>query len=66
VFGRGSQEADSALLAEFAGTNVEVETLGLLSAEDVSRTLARANVMLFVRGQNSSRRGSAIAGNACG
>jgi glycosyltransferase involved in cell wall biosynthesis len=66
VLGRGTQEADSALRAEFAGTNVEVKTLGLLSAEDVSRTLARANVMLFVRGQISSRRGSAIAGIACG
>jgi len=66
VFGRGSREADSALQREFAGTQVEVETLGLLSAEDVSRTLARADVLLFVRGQISSRRGSAIAGIACG
>ena len=66
VFGRGSREADSALQREFAGTSVEVETLGLLSAEDVSRILARADVLLFVRGQISSRRGSAIAGIACG
>jgi hypothetical protein len=66
VAGRGSQEAASALLAEFAGVSVGVETLGLLSAEDMSRTLANSDVMLFVRGQISSRRGSAIAGIACG
>ena len=66
VFGRGSREAESALRKEFAGADVEVETLGLLSPDDVSRTLVRADVMLFVRGQISSRRGSAIAGIACG
>jgi glycosyltransferase involved in cell wall biosynthesis len=66
VFGRGSREADSALRKEFAGTGIEVQTLGLLSPQDVSRILSRADVMLFVRGQISSRRGSAIAGIACG
>lgn len=66
VFGTGSQEADSALRAEFAGTGVDVEVLGLLSPDNVSRTLARADVMLFVRGQISTRRSSAIAGIACG
>jgi hypothetical protein len=66
VAGRGSQEADSALRAEFAGTDVEVEILGLLSAEELSRKLAGADVLLFVRGQISSRRGSALAGIACG
>ena len=66
VFGRGSREAESTLRTEFAGADVEVETLGLLSPDEVSRTLARADVMLFVRGQISSRRGSAIAGIACG
>jgi glycosyltransferase involved in cell wall biosynthesis len=66
VFGRGSQEAESALRAEFAGTGLNVETLGLLSPEDVTQVLARADVLLFVRGSISSRRGSAIAGIACG
>ncbi len=66
VFGRGSREAASFLRTEFAGSHVEVETLGLLSAQDVSRTLARADVLLFVRGHISSRRGSAIAAIACG
>jgi glycosyltransferase involved in cell wall biosynthesis len=66
VLGRGSREADAALRSELAGTDVEVETLGLLSPEEVSRTLARTDVMLFVRSEISSRRGSAIAGIAAG
>ncbi len=66
VLGRGSCEADSALRAEFIGTDIGVETLGLLSPKDVSCTLARADALLFVRGHISSRRGSAIAGIACG
>jgi glycosyltransferase involved in cell wall biosynthesis len=66
VFGRGSREAESALRRELAGVNVEIETLGLVSPEQVTATLARADVLLFVRGQISSRRGSAIAGIACG
>jgi glycosyltransferase involved in cell wall biosynthesis len=66
VAGRGSQEAEAALRAEFAGTSVQLDTLGLLPAEDMSRTLAESDVLLFVRGQISSRRGSAIAGIACG
>jgi len=66
VFGTGAREADAALRTEFAGTGVDMEMLGLLSPEDVSRNLARADVMLFVRGQISSRRGSAMAGIASG
>jgi glycosyltransferase involved in cell wall biosynthesis len=66
VMGRGSMEAGAALRAEFSGTGVELEILGLLSAEEMTKALARADVQLFVRGQISSRRGSAIAGIACG
>jgi glycosyltransferase involved in cell wall biosynthesis len=66
VFGRGSREAEPVLRAEFAGTGISVETLGLLSPEEVSHTLTCSDVLLFVRGSISSRRGSAIAGIACG
>jgi len=66
VFGRGSREAEPALRAEFAGTAESVDTLGLLSPEEVSHTLTCSDVLLFVRGSISSRRGSAIAGIACG
>jgi glycosyltransferase involved in cell wall biosynthesis len=66
VVGRGSKKAEPALRQEFSGTNIVVEALGLMSPEDMSRTLASMDVQLFVRGQISSRRGSAIAGIACG
>src|SRR5579872_2805292 len=66
VFGRGALEATPALRLEFAGTGIEVETFGVLSPEEISRTLGRADVMLFVRSEISSRRGSAIAGIAAG
>jgi len=66
VMGRGSKEAEPALRAEFSGTNVDVEVLGLLPAEEMTQALSRADVQLFVRDQISSRRGSAIAAIACG
>jgi glycosyltransferase involved in cell wall biosynthesis len=66
VFGRGSREAETALGSALAGANVEIETLGLVSPEQVPQTLARADALLFVRGHISSRRGSAIAGIASG
>jgi glycosyltransferase involved in cell wall biosynthesis len=66
VFGRGSKDAESALRSELSGVNVEIETLGLVSPEQVSQALAKSDVLLFVRGQISSRRGSAMAGIACG
>jgi glycosyltransferase involved in cell wall biosynthesis len=66
LFGRGSREAESAIRAELRGVNIEIDVLGLISPEEVTETLARADVLLFVRGQISSRRGSAIAGIACG
>jgi hypothetical protein len=66
LFGRGSREAEPALRSELAGAEVEIESLGLLSPIEVHETLARGDVLLFVRGQISSRRGSAIAGIASG
>jgi glycosyltransferase involved in cell wall biosynthesis len=66
IFGRGTQEAEPVLRSELAGAQVEIESLGLLSPEQVSQTLARADVLLSVRGQISTRRGHAIAGIACG
>lgn len=65
-FGRGSQDAELSLRSELAGVDVEIESLGLLSPAEVQQALARADVLLFVRGQISTRRGSAIAGIASG
>ncbi len=66
VFGRGSREAELALRSSLAGAKIEIETHGLVSSEQVPQVLAPADVLLFVRGHISSRRGSAIAGIACG
>lgn len=65
VFGRGSPEAEAPLRRELAGTGVEVSVRGLLPPEEVARELAQVDVLLFVRGGISSRRGSALAGVAC-
>jgi len=66
VFGRGSCEAEPALRSALAGANIEIEVLGLVSPQQVTETLTQSDVLLFVRGHISSRRGSAIAGIACG
>lgn len=66
LFGRGSREPEPALRSEFAGAELEIESLGLLSPIEINQALASADVLLFVRGQISSRRGSAIAGIASG
>jgi glycosyltransferase involved in cell wall biosynthesis len=66
VFGRGALEAEAALRSRLSGKNVEINVEGVLAADEVRERLCRADVLLFVRGQISSRRGSAIAGIACG
>lgn len=64
--GRGTTEAGDDIARAFAGITAEVLNLGLVPAAEVSRTLAASHVMLCVRGQLFPRRGSAIAGIACG
>jgi glycosyltransferase involved in cell wall biosynthesis len=66
VLGRNSRSAEGELKALLNGSAVELHVLGLLSAEDVARALCISDVLLFVRGHISTRRGSAIAGIACG
>ena len=66
VLGRDSEEAKDALARALNGAQVRLSVLGLLPAEQIARTLSVADALLFVRGQVSSRRGSAIAGIACG
>jgi glycosyltransferase involved in cell wall biosynthesis len=66
VFGRNAQTAEANLRKALSDTDVELQMLGVLSAEDVVRTLTLSDVLLFVRGPISTRRGSAIAGIACG
>jgi len=66
VFGRGAKVAGALLLPLLAGSQVELEDFGILEAERASSLLANADVQLFVRSGLSSRRGSGIAGIACG
>lgn len=65
VFGRNSQAGED-LKARLSGSPVEVTVLGLIPAEEIVGILGSSDVLLFVRGQISSRRSSAIAGIACG
>lgn len=66
VFGRNSENAEDELRKRLGGVPVEIQVLGLLSKENVARTMSNCDVLLFVRGPISTRRGSAIAGIACG
>jgi len=66
VFGRGAKVAGSLLLPLLADSPVELEDFGILDAEKGGSLLANADVQLFVRSGLSSRRGSGIAGIACG
>lgn len=65
VFGRNSELAAGELDAALHNPLVELEILGLLSGEKVVESLRSSDVLFFVRGTISSRRGSAIAGIAC-
>jgi glycosyltransferase involved in cell wall biosynthesis len=66
LIGRGTAEAKERIEAALSGTPVELIVLGIRPAEEVSRTLADSDAMLCVRGSLYPRRGSALAGIACG
>jgi glycosyltransferase involved in cell wall biosynthesis len=66
LMGRDSSEAEGRLRQALNGAPVDIEALGLLPPEDVSRTLQTSDALLFVRGPISTKKGSAIAGIACG
>jgi len=66
VLGRNAQSAEAELRRRFRDSTVELHVLGVLPGEDVVRSLSVSDVLLFVRGHISTRRGSAIAGIACG
>ncbi len=66
VFGRGAELAQATLREFLEGSQVSLEVHGLLPPEQIGALLAKADVQLFVRSGISSRRGSAVAGIACG
>jgi glycosyltransferase involved in cell wall biosynthesis len=66
VLGRNAQDAEAPLRTALSGAKVELEVHGVLPADEIERRLSEADALLFVRGGISSRRGSALAGIACG
>jgi len=64
--GRGTFEAKGEIERKFRETGVEVSILGILDAEQVRDSLMESDALLSVRGTVYPRRGSAIAGVACG
>lgn len=66
VFGRGAAERESELRNKLKEVLVKLRFDGLLPADEVAVALRNSDATLFVRGSISSRRGSAIAGIACG
>ena len=66
VFGRNTEHAGPRIQEGLRGSSVEVIVRGLLSAEEIVRQLGACSVSLFLRGGISTRRGSALAGIACG
>jgi len=64
--GRGTDEAKNDIARAFKNIPVEIENMGLQSPETISDALASADAMLCVRGKLYLRRGTAIAGIACG
>ena len=64
--GRNSETAEKTLGRMKGKGTVEVVARGVVPAEELAETLCAADVLLFVRGAISTRRGSAIAGIACG
>ena len=66
VLGRNSEIARTQLQERLGTAPVQVSVHGLLSADQIVRLLVSCDVMLSVRGPISTRRGSAIAGIACG
>jgi glycosyltransferase involved in cell wall biosynthesis len=66
VLGRGAKEAESLLREAFSGTPVSLQVDGLRGSREISAALSSCDVLLFVRGGFSSRRGSGLAAIACG
>jgi glycosyltransferase involved in cell wall biosynthesis len=65
-FGRGTDEASDEIHSAFAAGKIRVEVRGILGAGAISTALAHSDILLAVRGPLFPRRGSVIAGIACG
>ena len=66
TLGRGSSEAGDYLRQALSDLSIEIEILGLLEPDRITEILSTSDVQLYVRDEISTRRGTAIAGIACG
>jgi glycosyltransferase involved in cell wall biosynthesis len=66
LFGRNSLDAEPLVRRALGDTGIVVEGLGLLDPKSVTAAFSQVDVVLFVRGGISTRRGSAIAAIANG
>jgi glycosyltransferase involved in cell wall biosynthesis len=66
VFGRHAEVREADLCRGLADLPVELSVEGVLPNVQIVRRLCACDVLLFARGGISSRRGSALAGIACG
>jgi glycosyltransferase involved in cell wall biosynthesis len=66
VFGRHAELREANFRSGLKDLPVELSIEGIVAADRVVQKLSACDVLLFVRGGISSRRGSAIAGIACG
>lgn len=66
VFGRHADLVEAKLRFGLRDLPVTLRVAGVLAERDVEELLRSSDVLLFMRGPISSRRGSAIAGIACG
>ena len=66
VFGRHAELREAALREGLHGLPVELTVQGVIAGDQLVERLASSDVLLFLRGSISSRRGSAIAGISCG
>lgn len=66
MLGRTMEGVDAKIREALKDSTVHVLSLGVLPAEEISRSLARADVLLFTRGPMNTNRGSGIAAIACG
>ena len=64
--GRGTSEAKEDIVRFFRDIPIEVSNLGRQDANQISDIFASSDAMICVRGMVYLRRGSAIAGIACG
>jgi hypothetical protein len=66
IFGRQAEVRETELREGLRDLPVELSVEGIVEPSQVVQKLSACDVLLFVRGPISSRRGSAIAGIACG